>query len=321
MDAKIEILHALQAMTSELGRIPKRQEFTAIHFTRDYIEKHWGAWTTLLQAAGLHSPGKRIIIDEQPNLSRAPRIMHLDIETSPIISYTWGRWDQNISMNQVVQDWFIMAFCADIDGVIHYRDQRDSDPLNNDLDLCKKLHELLSSVEIVYGWNLNKFDLKKINARFFFHKLPPITTYRSIDGLLVLRNKMSLTSNKLDDVAKLLGLEGKLKSNEFPGQELWNECLKRNPAAWDSMRAYNVQDVKILKDVMEFVDPWHSKINFGVFEHGSKCSCGSMEFTLLELPIVTNSGKFAAYRCDDCSRVLKDKTNLLHPETRKSLLT
>jgi predicted phosphodiesterase len=63
MDAKIEILQALQSMAAELGRAPKREEFTAAHYKRDHIAKHWGSWTILLQAAGLYDVGKAIKID------------------------------------------------------------------------------------------------------------------------------------------------------------------------------------------------------------------------------------------------------------------
>lgn len=53
MDAKIEILNKLKEMAAELGRAPLRQEFTAAHYTKDHIAKHWGSFTILLQAAGL----------------------------------------------------------------------------------------------------------------------------------------------------------------------------------------------------------------------------------------------------------------------------
>jgi predicted phosphodiesterase len=53
MDAKIEIMNKLKEMATELGRAPLRHEFTAAHFTKDHIAKHWGSFTILLQAAGL----------------------------------------------------------------------------------------------------------------------------------------------------------------------------------------------------------------------------------------------------------------------------
>jgi len=322
MDAKIEILHKLQAMASELGRVPKRDEFTAAHFTRNYVENHWGSWSILLQAAGLGgTPGVRQgpVINEFPELKKPPKIMYLDIETAPIEARVWGRWEQNVAMNQITRDWFVLAFAAEINGVMHYLDQRYAKPIEDDSMLIMAIHHLLNEADVVYTWNGDRFDLKKLNARFFKHKLPPPTSYRSIDGLKIAKNKFSLTSNKLDDVSKLLGVEGKLHSEKFPGQELWNHCLAGNMEAWEAMASYNQRDVLILKEVMKCIDPWHNKVNFSMFEHENKCSCGSREFN--EAPIkTTNSGKFKRFVCANCGKEFQRKTNLIHPETRKELM-
>ena len=37
-----------------------------------------------------------------------PRILIYDIETSPIISYNWGIWEQNAI--EVIEDWQILCF-------------------------------------------------------------------------------------------------------------------------------------------------------------------------------------------------------------------
>lgn len=320
MDAKIEILHALQAMTKELGRVPKRDEFTNAYFTRDYIEKHYGTWSVLLQAAGLGGqPGRRVVIDELPRLERPPKVLYFDIETAPIEARVWGRWEQNISMSQITRDWFVMSFAAEMDGVMHQLDQRYSQPIEDDSMLIMAIHHLLNEADIVYGWNSNSFDIKKLNARFFKHKLPPVKPFRSIDGLKIARQKFALTSNKLDDVAKLLGLPSKLHSEKFPGQELWNQCLAGNQEAWEDMALYNIRDVEVLKEVMRHLDPWHSKVNFGVFHHKTKCSCGSENIKENGVN-VTNSGKFQAYVCGDCGKHFQGKANLLHPDTRASIL-
>lgn len=51
-----QLVSALKEMATELGRVPKREEFTSVHCSRDYIAKVAGGWTELLQAADLYNP-------------------------------------------------------------------------------------------------------------------------------------------------------------------------------------------------------------------------------------------------------------------------
>lgn len=56
MDAKIELLHKLKALASELGRVPTRDEFRDEH--GESYSKLYGGFTQLLHAAGLE-PNKK----------------------------------------------------------------------------------------------------------------------------------------------------------------------------------------------------------------------------------------------------------------------
>ena len=42
----------------------------------------------------------------------APRILFFDIETTPMISYTWGRWNQNVSLDQTIQESYMLCWSA-----------------------------------------------------------------------------------------------------------------------------------------------------------------------------------------------------------------
>jgi predicted phosphodiesterase len=66
MDKKHEIIQAIRAFAIELGRAPKRDEFTAVEYTKTEIEKEFGTFTQLLQAAGLHEKGRpKVKIDHK----------------------------------------------------------------------------------------------------------------------------------------------------------------------------------------------------------------------------------------------------------------
>ena len=71
---------------------------------------------------------------------KLPRILLFDLETSPIISYTWGVKKQFIQPEQIIRDWTILTFAAKwlnedkiIDGTA--KDEEDFD----DFNLCSDL--------------------------------------------------------------------------------------------------------------------------------------------------------------------------------------
>jgi hypothetical protein len=39
-----------------------------------------------------------------------PKTLFLDTETSPLLSYTWNIWEQNIALNQIKDGWSIIAW-------------------------------------------------------------------------------------------------------------------------------------------------------------------------------------------------------------------
>ena len=43
---------------------------------------------------------------------KAPKILLFDIETSPLEVYTFGLFDQNIGLNQIIKDWSVLSFSA-----------------------------------------------------------------------------------------------------------------------------------------------------------------------------------------------------------------
>jgi hypothetical protein len=42
----------------------------------------------------------------------APRILIVDIETAPITAHVWGVRDQYVGLDQVIEDWSVLAFAA-----------------------------------------------------------------------------------------------------------------------------------------------------------------------------------------------------------------
>ena len=316
----MDLHKAVQAVIKfhdENQRPPTRTEFLGLGFSCYSIRKL--GYNKIIAAAGFETYHKKVVDLTPVELAKPPKILFVDIETAPLLARVWGLWEQNVGLNQIEKDWFIMSFAAELGGSMHYLDQRFSKPLEDDSMLLVAIHHLLCEADIVVGHNVAKFDIRKLNARFLKHGMNPPASYRIIDTLKIAKRHFALTSNKLQYIAKFLGCSEKLTKRKFNGQELWNECLAGNPEAWDEMEAYNKNDVVVLKEVYEKLLRWDKSINFGVFEHETVCSCGSKSFKQSGVK-VTNAGKFERLICEVCAKEHTGRTNLMHPETRKELL-
>lgn len=255
-----------------------------------------------------------------------PKILLIDIETAPLLGYVWGLWENNVALNQIHSDWYILSWAAKWLGSppdeVMYEDQRKEKNLEDDSKILKNLWKLLDEADIVVGQNSKKFDEKKINARFILNDFKPTSSFRHVDTMILAKARFAFTSNKLEYMtSKLCTKYKKLDHAKFSGFKLWSECLKGNIEAFEEMELYNKYDVLSLEELYIKLRPWDKKgPNLNVF-HDSEdifCSCGSLDFIKNGFAY-TNTGKFQRYTCKKCGAEHKDKTNLLTKEKRKSL--
>jgi len=108
----------------------------------------------------------------------------------------------------------------------------------DDYEVAKKLHSVLSEADILIGHNSDSFDLKKVNTRFIYYDLPPISPKQSIDTLKVARKYFKFTSNRLSYICNYLKV-GEYKDNA-PN---WRLVIEGCPKELRYMRKYNKQDV------------------------------------------------------------------------------
>lgn len=255
-----------------------------------------------------------------------PKILTLDIETAPITSYTWGLFKQNIGLNQIKNDWHLLAYAAkwyDEKRVI-YEDNRHSKDVHNDKRLVANLAKLLNEADIVVTQNGEQFDLKKINARAVILGLPPIKPVASTDILKEGRKVFNFTSHKLEYVADKVNKKyKKLKHNKFPGFELWAEVLKGNQAAWKEMEIYTKHDVLSTEEIYTIIKGWIATQALSSFEHDAlmRCRCGSEKLEKRGYAY-TPAGKYQIYHClrKSCGKWSRGPANLLSAEKRKNTL-
>lgn len=246
----------------------------------------------------------------------------LDIETSPVLSWVWGLWNQNVGLSQIHQDWHVLSFAAKWlnDPRVIYADQRHANPIENDKALLERAWALIDEADILITQNGKRFDVKKLNARFIVHGLGKPSSFRHIDLLQIAKKHFAFTSNKLEFTTDLLCLETrKEKSRKFVGFELWRECLKNNPEAWEEMEKYNRQDVLATEALYYKLLPWDESIDFSVYfdDNETHCKCGSVRIQCRGFEY-TNQGKFQRYQCTSCGAWFKGSKNLLSTEKKNS---
>lgn len=249
-----------------------------------------------------------------------PRILVYDIETAPMLAHVWRMWDNNVGLNQIMEDWYILSFAAKWLGEdeIFYYDQRDAVDQTDDSYILSKLWTLLNEADIVIGQNIKKFDTKKVNARFIMNGFPKPAAYRQIDTMVIAREQLGMTSNKLEYLAKTLCPEHvKSKHSKFPGHEMWVECMKGNREAWEEMEAYNRDDILATEGVYNVLSSWDSKLpNFDVYVDG-----------LLDMSewkhdgyVYTNFAKYKLYRNIVTGQQRRSRVNELTKEKRQQLM-
>lgn len=233
-----------------------------------------------------------------------PKIITLDIETSPILAYTWDIWQVNIGLDQILEDWKILSYCAKTLGEpeVRYEDV-EHEPGFNDSGLLYTVWEELNDADIVITQNGMSFDHKKLNARFIQEGLPPPSPYKMIDTKVEAKKIAKFTSNRLEWLAQILTDEVKDKHEEFPGFRLWRECLAGNPRAWAIMRKYNPQDVIATEKVYMALRPYmttHPNLNVYDDSEEMRCSnCGSSHVQQRGYSF-TQTGKYRRFQCVDC---------------------
>lgn len=244
------------------------------------------------------------------------KILLLDIETAPNIVFSWGLWQQNIGINQIVDAGYALCWAAkwlgsdkiEFASVFH----------NTKKNMLKKIHKMLDDADVVVHYNGKRFDIPTLNKEFIKVGLLPPSPYKQVDLLSVARRQFKFASNKLDYVARFLGLGEKVKHR---GMDLWRDCMERVPEAWEEMRGYNIQDVILLEKVYNVLLPWigSTNPNRNVFE-GTRLSCPSCGSHNVQRRGTSRSKTliYQRFACTDCGSW--SRSNKAEPRDNKQPL-
>jgi DNA polymerase elongation subunit (family B) len=226
---------------------------------------------------------------------KEPRILVIDIETSPNVVYAWGLWDQNIGTSQIIETSRVLCFAAKWmdEKKVHFHDEREGR-----YEMLSAAWDLMDEADIIVGYNHVKFDLPHLRREFLSLGMLPPSPAQDIDLLKVNRATFNFPSNKLGFVTEQLRLDTKLETG---GQELWNAVLQGDEKAWRKFRKYNMQDVLITEQLFQVLSPWIKGPHKGMWSGNMKCcySCASNDLSFVGFAY----GKVMAYpkfQCGGC---------------------
>lgn len=232
-----------------------------------------------------------------PSSSSSAKVILIDIETGPNISYTWGKYDQNVIAFK--QEWQLLSFA--------YKELRKQkvfciarpdfkDP--TDLSITKAVWNVLNTADVVIAHNGDHFDVPKMRAKFVEHGLRPTTPFKTIDTKKIAKSQFMFNSNSLNDLAFTLKIGRKKQTGGF---DLWLECLKGDPHAWHKMVAYNKHDVILLEKIYLRLCSWYPHHpNLALYADIMGCPVCSSDHVQRRGFNVMKFRKSARFHCQSC---------------------
>lgn len=288
-----------------------------------YLSKLWNCDIEVVYEARKIVRAKSKVIVESVK-KRLPKILIFDVESSPSVSYTFGRFKYNIMWDQVEQEPMLLTWSAKwlySADVMSDKVTPEEVLMVDDKRIVTSLHKLMGEADIVVAHYGDRFDIPMLNTRAILNGLPPFNTVTSIDTKKVASATFKFPSNKLDALAKYFGLEGKIKT-EF---QLWIDCLKGSESAIEEMRVYNVQDTVALEEVYLKLRPYikaHPNVSlYNDINEKQCCNCGSTNIEEIEDKLYyTSTGAYRMYRCK-CGAISRGRKTVLPKSKNTNTLT
>lgn len=200
------------------------------------------------------------------------KILFLDIETSLILAYTFGIRDQHITHKQIANDRDgRLIHCVGLKWL--GKPVRVVSEWEHGYEgMMQAVHADLLEADAVVTYNGAKFDLPKLEGQFHLLGMEPPPPPTQIDLYLAAR-KMGHVCNKLDYLAPLMGIGGKVK---HPGLDLWIGCFNGDPAAQKLMARYCAGDVRLTEQLYKKLRPYiRTHPHLALTKAGECGACGS----------------------------------------------
>jgi len=227
-------------------------------------------------------------------------ILLFDIECSMGKAYTYGLYDQNIPIENIIEHPRMIAFSAKWygkKGTKFYSEYHHSRK-----EMLDAMHELLDQADVVVGFNSKRFDVKWVNSEFMVEGYLPPSPYKQIDLMQEVKRNSRFMSNKLDYLSGRLLNDGK---HAYSMARMWR--IVDNPATpedvrkneWNKMKRYALKDTNLLEPLLDVLRPW-IRFPHPVAEGEGLCrACGEDNLERRGKALTLN-GSYQRYRCRSC---------------------
>ncbi len=206
--------------------------------------------------------------------------------------------------HDIVRDWTIFSFAWKWLGEASKCVSVSSKDVFNDEAVVRQAYDILSQADIWVGHNVDRFDVKKLNARFAIYGLPKLPKKQTVDTLKLARKDYAFTSNSLSYLCQYLNV-GVYKDSPPD----WIKIKQGCPEALANMRHYNRVDCDATEALYLFLNPRQdTPPNLNLYDRKKDIAgklmpcckaCGS--------PEITESGQryyqkrvVPQYRCTKC---------------------
>lgn len=225
------------------------------------------------------------------------KLLCFDLENTPMLSYHWARWRQDIRPDQTLEESRVLCFGAKwVGGKYTFKAEYE----HGRQEMLETVRDLLNEADAVISWNGVRHDSKKIRTEFALEGMKPPAPWKEVDLMRAVKNQFMFSSNSLDHVSRQLGVGEKVKHEGF--FEIIPKVMAGDPSARRAFARYQKQDVVLLEKLYERLLPWipasmHPNVAIGSDFACTRCGSERLERRGL---FRTNSGAYQRYRCLDC---------------------
>lgn len=198
-----------------------------------------------------------------------PKILLLDIETSPATAYIWNMYDTFTPLERLIEPGRVLCVSWKFldESELHFR----SEWTHSRSQMLVDVRNAMNLADAVVTYNGDKFDLPKLNGELVTAFAEPMGPVTSIDLYKVVK-KLGYISGKLEFIAPFLEVGRKAKTAGF---SLWRDVLAGDAEAREKMERYNKQDVRLLGGLYKRLKPYMTN-HPAIRDRADAClNCGS----------------------------------------------
>ena len=228
-------------------------------------------------------------------------IWNVDIERVPRIEYSWSarKRDSYTPESFMIQDSRMVSFAAKALGKSPIF---SSEYHHGSENMLNTLWHVMDRADVIVSWNGRRFDIPHINGAFRDAGMRPPKPFKQIDVMQQVRRQFNYDYNTLKSVVKRWGLDEEKMETE--GFELWKKIMAGEQEAWDTMRKYNMQDVRTCEAAFLSNLAWMTSSipNLAIWVDSDEPICPVCTSTdVVEDGVAaTNTTLYKGYLCNKC---------------------